>query len=63
MVLETVMNLGLHFSDSPPPNNRFFFQGAKLWNNLPIDIKEMETLDKFKFALKAHFIDQYSQNI
>ena len=35
------------------------FRGAKLWNELPDDIKESTTLPEFKHKVKSLFVDTY----
>ena len=32
------------------------FKGSTLWNNLPIDIKEIQSCSSFKFKLKDYFL-------
>ena len=35
------------------------FSGPHLWNSLPLEITEIESLPSFKKKLKAHFLDSY----
>ena len=35
------------------------FTGPSLWNRLTDDLKALDTVSKFKFALKQHFLDKY----
>ena len=35
--------------------NGFYFAGAKLFNNLPSDIRKADSLKKFKEELNKHF--------
>ena len=32
------------------------FSGAKLWNEIPVNIKRAVSLDSFKDKLKAHYL-------
>ena len=34
-------------------------QGAKLWNNLPLDIRKLDDVTHFKKALHGHFVESY----
>ena len=34
-------------------------QGAKLWNNLPLDIRKLDDVTHFKKALHRHFVESY----
>ena len=34
-------------------------QGAKLWNNLPLDIRKLDDVTHFKKALHRHFLESY----
>ena len=36
--------------------------GAKIWNKLPHDIREVDKLYKFKNICKVFYIDQYETN-
>ena len=35
------------------------FTGPKIWNSLPVSIRDSESLNKFKRELKSYFISQY----
>ena len=37
----------------------FIYQGTKVWNNLPQNLKTVNSAENFKFKLKKHFCSQY----
>ena len=40
----------------------FSYSAPKLWNNLPVEIRRMKELSKFKSAIKGHlFNEAYNQ--
>ena len=43
-----VVHLGI-YSNSP------YYIGAKLWNNFPLDIKNMHDMNKFRTLIQRHF--------
>ena len=57
-----------HGGELRPPFQRLrttqqsvFYQGCKLWNELPERIKMVDTLEKFKTSLKNYYLDKYQQ--
>ena len=38
------------------------FAGPQIWNNLPLDLRNIETLPKFKKSLKQFLLEQYSDS-
>ena len=39
----------------------FSFYGPKLWNSLPLDIRQCDSYPRFKRLLKTHFYSQFNQ--
>jgi len=48
------MNLYVPFPDSEFHKNMLFYRGAKSWNDLPSEIKDCQSIDRFKLLLKNH---------
>ncbi len=49
-------NLHVHKSKLEYYNRSFTITGAKLWNSLPQNVKEMPTLSSFKQSCKTYFL-------
>ena len=43
--------------------NSFCFKGPQLWNNLPKEIKDIDSKNSFKNRLKAKLLDSYNEKI
>ena len=43
--------------------NSFCFKGPQLWNNLPKEIKDIDSKNSFKKRLKAKLLDSYNEKI
>ena len=41
--------------------NSIRYQGPKIWNDLPINIRQCKSLNLFKKNLKSHFVNTYAQ--
>ena len=48
------MNEGIRNTEGA--KNGFKFSALKLWNDMPVDIREVLTLKCFKTKLKAHLL-------
>ena len=43
-------------------SNSFTFNGAKLWNNVPLSIKAVESKDNFKYKCKLYLFNKMLEN-
>ena len=43
-------------------DNSFTISSAKLWNDLPLDIRDISVLNTFKNTLKAHLLKDWLGN-
>jgi len=48
------MNLYVPFPDSEFHKNILFYRGAKLWNDLPSELKDCHSIERFKLLLKNY---------
>ena len=53
--------LKVPFSRTKYYDNSFTVSGAKLWNSLPLNIRQSPSIDSFKCSIKAHLLETNSQ--
>ena len=56
------LTLDVHFSRTETFKNSFFIRVCRSWNELPLNIRESNTLSVFRKKLFAYFYDKFSAN-
>ena len=54
-----LLKIGNHSHKSRHRENMSAVSGAKIWNDLPEEVRQAKTLATFKNSCKAHFLDSY----
>ena len=54
---KSVNNMNLPFPRISKYKSSFYYKSVQLWNSLPVDIREIKSLNKFKRDVKSFILD------
>ena len=57
--VDTFSLVNIDFNYKKYGERSFLYQSAKIWNRLPLELRECTSIDIFKVKLKTHLFENY----